>query len=185
MTPDAIASQTVKRHERLTFLSLVVAGFIHGSVLVAGGVFNLRVNLTPSEPMGIWRILPLSRDLRVGDIVFICPPDTPIMREARSRGYLRHGLCKGGFAPLIKTVVALPGQTATIGSDVRIDDGPLAHSTVLRADAKGRLLPLSSNLKVPSGSVFVHSAYAGSFDSRYFGPLPVLNILGIAQAILI
>lgn len=39
----------------------------------------------------------------------LTPPMTPVFAEALRRGYLRWGLCVGGFAPLIRTVVAIPG----------------------------------------------------------------------------
>ncbi|TIR88264.1 MAG: conjugal transfer protein TraF, partial [Mesorhizobium sp.] len=85
-----------------TALVLIVS-----AIALAGGY---RLNLTPSEPLGLWRIETLDRDVAVGDLVFICPPAAVSFLQARERGYLRRGLCAGGFAPLIKTVMALPGQ---------------------------------------------------------------------------
>jgi type IV secretory pathway protease TraF len=65
------------------------------SIVVAlagiGVVGGIRLNLTPSEPLGIWRIEP-GREPIVGDLVFICPPPTPQFEEAWQRGYLRRGL---------------------------------------------------------------------------------------------
>ncbi|WP_436003827.1 S26 family signal peptidase [Rhizobium sp. LjRoot30] len=36
---------------------------------------------------------------------------------------------------------------------------------------------------VPPGTVFLHSEFPGSFDSRYFGPLPMDGILGLAREV--
>jgi len=162
-------------------ITLLATGFL--LAITVSGLLGFRVNLTPSEPLGLWRIIPLDRSVMVGDIVFICPPATPIMREARSRGYLRDGLCLSGMAPLIKAVLAVGGQTVDICDDVRIDGEPIANSRVMREDAKGRpLVPYAGGV-LPSRTVFVHSAFPGSFDSRYFGPLPLSNVLGLARKV--
>jgi conjugative transfer signal peptidase TraF len=163
---------------RISSVSLFTLGLI---VLLGGQGF--RVNLTPSEPLGLWRIVEPDRPILVGDLIFICPPDTDAMRDARARGYLRFGLCAGRVAPLIKTVVATPGQAIGIHGDVRVDGRPLPHSRVARLDGHGRPMVHYHGNVVPSGTVFLHSEYPGSFDSRYFGPLPMDGILGLAQEV--
>jgi conjugative transfer signal peptidase TraF len=157
--------------------------FVMFATVGALGMLGFRVNFTPSEPMGLWQIFPLDRPLRTGDLVFICPPVTDAMREARSRGYLRHGLCPGGIAPLIKMVAAVPGQTVDIGDDVRIDGKQLAHSRLMARDGQGRSIAPSRGGVVPPGTVYLHSDFVASFDSRYFGPLPLANILGLAREV--
>jgi len=155
------------------------------AALVAIGIIGgIRLNLTPSEPLGLWRIEPLRRDSIVGDLVFICPPPTPQFQKAWQRGYLRRGLCTGGFAPLIKTVAAVPGQSITIGDTVRIDGAVLSASRVSKSDGQGRpIIPYSGGM-VPPGHVFLHSSFASSYDSRYFGPIPISGLLGLATPIL-
>ncbi|MBM3095023.1 conjugative transfer signal peptidase TraF [Agrobacterium sp. SHOUNA12C] len=166
----------------------VVFVTLTGSLMVAlegiGLVGGIRLNLTPSEPIGIWRIEPLSRAPLVGDLAFICPPPTPPIQEAWQRGYLRRGLCAGGFAPLIKTVVALPGQHVAIGDIVKIDGAVLDASRIRESDGQGRpIIPYSGGI-VPPGHVFLHSSFASSYDSRYFGPIPDSGLLGLAKPIL-
>jgi len=149
-----------------------------------GIICRIRLNLTPSEPLGIWRIEPLSRDPVVGDLVFICTPSTPQFQKAWQRGYLRRGLCAGGFAPLIKTVAALPSQSIAIGDTVRIDGAVLSASRVSKSDGQGRqIVPFSGGI-VPPGHLFLHSSFASSYDSRYFGPIPISGLLGLAKPIL-
>ncbi|MEY9520037.1 hypothetical protein ABIF70_001178 [Bradyrhizobium japonicum] len=88
------------------------------AIMAAGGVAmiaiagiawlgGLRLNLTPSEPLGLWRIVSFDRQIAVGDLVFVCPPAGSISAFGLERGYFRRGSCSGGAAPLIKTVVAL------------------------------------------------------------------------------
>ncbi|WP_395172989.1 conjugative transfer signal peptidase TraF [Roseibium alexandrii] len=165
---------------------LSVAGLAIGGIAAAGFLGGYRINSTPSFPLGLWRIEELSREARLGDTLFICPPaSSPAIELARERLYLPAGLCDGGIAPLIKTVVALPGQTITIaGAQVVIDGTSLPHSTIQTTDGQGRALPVSAGGVVPPGSLFVHSDYVASFDSRYFGPIPAHGTLGLAREVL-
>ncbi|MBB4116372.1 type IV secretory pathway protease TraF [Rhizobium sp. BK226] len=36
---------------------------------------------------------------------------------------------------------------------------------------------------VPPGYLFLHSSFEGSYDSRYFGPVPDAGILGLARPV--
>ncbi|MBE0581927.1 conjugative transfer signal peptidase TraF [Devosia sp.] len=156
------------------------------SALAAGGFWGgLRLNLTPSYPLGIWRIQPIDREAVIGDLVFICPPDTPAFVLGVERGYLPAGLCPSGTAPLIKTVVAVVGQVVEVGDSIVIDGIELPNSRIRSMDAEGRPLSVFAGGQVPPGSVFLHSDFDGSYDSRYFGPLPASGILGFAAPVLV
>lgn len=153
-------------------------------LIALGYLGGLRINLTPSYPLGIWRIVPLDREVALGDLVMICPPPTSAFKLARQRGYLRSGLCPGWLSPLIKTVAATRGQRVEIAGAVSVDDVPLASSEVRTADAEDRaLIPFSGGV-VPLGHIFLHSDFAGSYDSRYFGPVPAAGVLGLAHPVL-
>jgi len=45
-------------------------------------------------------------------------------------------------------------------------------------------MPVYAGGTIPEGEVFLHSEFVGSYDSRYFGPLPSNGILGLAREIL-
>ncbi|WP_234811069.1 conjugative transfer signal peptidase TraF [Xaviernesmea oryzae] len=158
---------------------VAIAGLITAAVV--GGY---RLNLTPSEPLGLWRIEKLNRPVEAGDLVFICSPPTAKFEEARLRGYLRRGLCAGGFAPLIKTVAALPGQHVEVTDHVVIEGRSLAASVVRKTDGEGRTITPYPGGIVPSGHLYLHSSFASSYDSRYFGPVPDSGLLGLARPIL-
>lgn len=143
-----------------------------------------RLNVTPSEPLGLWRIKTLRRSAEIGDLVFVCPPATEMFAEARRRGYLRRGWCAGGFAPLIKTIAALPGQHVETTDHVVVDGRSLAASTVRMTDGEGRTITPYPGGIVPPGHLFLFSSFASSYDSRYFGPLPDSGLLGLAWPIL-
>jgi conjugative transfer signal peptidase TraF len=106
------------------------------------------------------------------------------MEEAAQRGYLRRGLCPGGYAPLIKTIVATAGQSVEVGHSVSIDHIPLARSVLVSLDGKGRSLAPYSGGVITDGFVFLHSDFVGSYDSRYFGPVPAAGIVGLAKEVL-
>ena len=150
-------------------------------LIVAVGWFGgLRLNLTPSEPLGLWRITPLDRLAAVGDLVFICPP-APLAALGLERGYFRWGPCPAGVAPLIKVVAAAAGSRIAIADAVVIDGVPLRHSRPSPRDGAGRPLRPWSGGIVPPGWIFLHSPFAGSYDSRYFGPVPEAGLLGLAR----
>jgi conjugative transfer signal peptidase TraF len=161
-------------------MAALVATLAIGTALAGG----YRINLTPSEPLGLWRVVPLDRTVAVNDLVFICPPPTAAMREARARGYFRSGSCPGGVAPLIKMVIAVAGQRVEIGASVAVDGRTISSSSLARRDGKGRPLARFPSGTVQRENVFVHSPFPGSYDSRYFGPLPASGILGLAQEVL-
>ncbi len=162
-----------------------IVGAIAGLAAIAAAAWlgGYRINTTPSYPLGLWRIEALGRPAVKGDLVFICPPLTPAFMMAFERGYIRRGLCPGQFSPLIKTVVATEGQSVDIGEHVSVEGLPVAHSRVHRVDAAGRALSAWQGGGVPPRYLFLHSNFAGSYDSRYFGPIPAAGLLGRAVPI--
>lgn len=167
-------------------IAIVVASLAILAMLVGVDLFaGLRINLTPSYPLGLWRIEPLDHDVAVGDLIFICPPQVAAFVTARERGYLGHGLCPGWFSPLIKTVVAVADQRVVIDGSITVDGIRLAHSFVRPIDGEGRALAPDAGGIVPTGQLFLFSEYVGSYDSRYFGPIPAAGVLGLAQPLLV
>lgn len=174
-------SMTTQQRRAIVVLSMAAAAAILLVVTAVAGGY--RVNLTPSEPLGLWRIVPLDRPVAVNELVFICPPATAEMGEARARGYLRSGSCPGGVAPLIKRVIAIAGQHVEIGASVSVEGRVVSSSSLASRDGKDRPLAPFMSGAVPPGYVFLHSSFPGSYDSRYFGPVPASGILGLAQEV--
>lgn len=172
----------MKRRSVLLFLT--GAAVVMSALAATGFTGGYRLNLTPSEPLGLWRIEKLQRPVSIGDLVFLCPPTTAVFEEAWRRGYLRHGLCPSGIAPLIKSVAALPGQRVDITDHVLIDGRLVPASSVWRTDGEGRAINPDPGGVVPPHHLFLHSPFASSYDSRYFGPVPDSGLLGLALPIL-
>lgn len=177
-------STAMSRQRSSALVTLSVAAGLLGVLFSTGWIGGLRINTTPSEPLGLWRIVPLTRSVRSGEAVFVCPPDDTVMREARQRGYLRPGLCRGGFGPLIKTVIAVSGQRVDVTDHIAIDGVPIPGSRIIGSDGQGRSLRHDQSGRVQAREVYLHSDFIGSWDSRYFGPVPESGVLGLAQEVL-
>ena len=126
--------------------------------LLAGAGF--RFNPTPSLPKGLYRIA--SGVPAKNDLVSFCL-EGEFAELALERGYLEPGSCPSGLRPLLKRLAGLPGEYIEAGSLT-------AHSV----DSQGR--PLISVLQsgiIPKGMALVLADHEGSFDSRYFGFVPL------------
>lgn len=109
------------------------------------------------------------------------PPDSGAAQLAIERDYLPAGQCPGGFAPLLKQLVAIPGDVITLTDDqVSINDVLLRGSRALSEDSAGRpLVPYPrGTYRVPPNEYWLFAVnLPQSFDSRYFGPVPKSSVL--------
>lgn len=164
----------------LLFVSCWLLALVVACALVGLG---LRLNISPSIPLGFYRLvsaLPVR-----GDYVAVCPPPSPAFRLARSHGYLASGPCPGDFIPMFKVLAAKYGDRVSVDpSGVWINGTLWPRSAPLRADSSGWSLPHLSGFRAVLGChevlVMSESCPLG-FDSRYFGALP--NSVVIAKAI--
>lgn len=130
---------------------------------------NFTINVTASMPLGIYRLT--EESVQVNDDVILCPPE----REGRvgvERGYLLKGECPCGSAPVLKRIVAVPGDQVAINTIGIFVNGELLKNTMpLRTDSLNRRMPtqnLSKQLEANECLVVSHNDARG-FDSRYFG----------------
>jgi type IV secretory pathway protease TraF len=85
--------------------------------------------------------------------------------------------------PLLKYVLALPGQTVCRSGGTITVDGA-AMGVALDRDHLGRPLPVWQGCRVvAAGEVFLMNRPADSLDGRYFGPLPATTFVGQADPI--
>ena len=155
--------------------------------LAAAEAAGLRVNTTTSMPRGLWRVASVNVPPRRGEVVSVCSPDTPVIREAATRGYIPVGGCPGGTDPLVKPVAAVAGDVVTVAPEgIAVNGAPIANTAQLRTDSAGRpLYPVpAGRYPVAPGEMWLLSGHTPrSFDSRYFGPVPVRNVLGLAHPV--
>lgn len=168
----------------LGYVAWTVAGAIGGALLV-GSYGGYRLNTTASAPTGIWRVNPITiGQLQRGDTIAFCPPEVDVVKKMREHGFLPPGSCPSGSVPLLKAVVGLPGDMVTIkpGEPMLVNGLPIPNTV-----QHPNMPPWPAGIyRVRQGEMWVASSYSpNSFDSRYYGPVPVKNLLGIAQPVLV
>ncbi|MBU2770115.1 S26 family signal peptidase [Acidithiobacillus caldus] len=191
---DASRSVNLRRrpHWKRMVWPLVAMSAMAGAV-TAWNHGDWRLNLSPSEPVGIWSVRPItaSTHLRPGDIVTLCP-SLPV---GYHYAWLRAGppvsnACPSGIAPFIKTIVAGPGAVINeTNQGVTIDGRYLSHSRPLiwtTSHPPVRLPQWRGTTTLKPGQYWTYGAGdpAYSFDSRYWGPLYRTDVRGLAQPVL-
>lgn len=152
-------SISLRRLARRTLFAVLWLALALALVFGAG----LRFNPTPSLPKGVYRIVPGAPEKN--DFVSFCL-EGEFAELALERGYLEPGSCRSGLRPLLKRLAALPGDS--------VDPSAFPIRSV---DSQGR--PMSPALVpgvVPPGMALVLADHPGSFDSRYFGFVPLESL---------
>lgn len=154
------------------------AGFalVASLALVWGYFEGYRLNVTPSLAKGIYRLSDKMPER--GDIVSFCLSGAGA-ELAKEREYLQSGSCPSGLRPLLKRLAAMPADEVIQlqnGISCVSPDGLGCFWPVLakKVDSQGRqVLPAVLSGIVPDGKALVLTLHDGSFDSRYFGYVPL------------
>ena len=157
-------SISLHRRARLALFSVIWLFLMLALAFGAG----LRVNPTPSLPKGIYRVFSDNSGPGApgkGDLVSFCL-EGEYAALARERGYLEAGSCPSGLRPLLKRLAGLPGDF--------VDP---ASFPIRSVDSQGRPMPSALQAGIiPPGLALVLADHPGSFDSRYFGLIPLENL---------
>jgi conjugative transfer signal peptidase TraF len=153
------------------FTTLVGAGLLLSTI---GATTPYYIwNASNSVPIGLYRVQYAAR-LTATELVAVQPPDL-LATFLDLNDYLPIG------APMLKRVLALPGQTVCRnGSKISVDGVDVGEAR--DRDGRNRPLPVWQGCRViADGDVFVMNwQSADSLDSRYFGPLPASAVIGRA-----
>lgn len=130
-------------------------------------------NASASVPIGLYRLRPAER-FHVTELVAVQPPE-PLATFLDLNGYLPAGL------PMLKRVLALPGQTVC-RSGLTISVDAIEMGEARDRDGRGRPLPKWQGCRVVGeGELFVMNWQStSSLDGRYFGLLPASSVIGRA-----
>jgi conjugative transfer signal peptidase TraF len=126
-------------------------------------------------PLGIYFVPRWAPAVQRGDVVVGCLP-ARLERLGVQRGYLLPGRCEGGGAAVVKRALALAGSRYEVRSDGVFADNEKIAGVPRRRDHAGRKLSVVAAGVVPAGAVFVVGEAADSWDSRYFGPVPIESL---------
>lgn len=130
-------------------------------------------NASNSVPIGLYRLQPTA-SLVVTELVAVRPPE-PLATFLDLNGYLPIGV------PILKRVLALPGQTVCrMGLTISVDE--IEMGKALSRDGRGRPLPIWEGCRVlGQDQVFLMNWQSeDSLDGRYFGPLATSAVIGQA-----
>lgn len=160
----------------------IIAGLLLAGIGLTAPNF-LLYNPTNSMPVGMWFIHPVMNRLSHGDVVSLCLPDN-VGELAEDRGYIGSGDCIGNRLALLKPVAAIGGDTVEVSIEgISVNGQLITYSAAMTADAAGRPLnPVpAGRYSVELGTVWLVSSHdPRSFDSRYFGPVSLSSVRGIA-----
>jgi len=163
-----------QRQRRAIFWACLLASpFFLG--LVAGWVFEVRLNLTPSLPRGFY----ITSESPSANLVEFCPQGAAASISL-NRQYRTAGACPDGGAPLLKPAVAFPGDLVEVSANgIRVNGRLLPNSAGRFRDHLQRALDPwpCGTYNVEPGTVWVISSFnIYSFDSRYYGAIPEWSI---------
>jgi conjugative transfer signal peptidase TraF len=142
------------------------------SVFPICGLIGLRINSSPSLPIGLY----VTTEKAGANLAEFCPAEA-FSDLAIARGYRDAGNCSDGAAPLLKPVVARPADVVELSDrGLKVNGRILPNTAPMPRDTSGR--PLSpfqfGRHVVQPGTVWVASSFnPRSFDSRYFGPVQI------------
>ncbi|MGH7778972.1 MAG: S26 family signal peptidase [Candidatus Binataceae bacterium] len=154
-------------------------------IAVGNGLGILISNTDSAAPAGAYRVA--SHTFERGDLVAACLPIT-VAQQGLGRGYLRTGGCIGDAEPVDKIVGALPGDIVDIEPrSVAVNGVRVAHSVTAARDSAAR--PLAhvawGKRQVGANEVWLFGFNdRRSWDSRYFGPVPLANVRGKLEPVL-
>src|SRR4051812_19061900 len=130
-------------------------------------------NASASVPIGLYRLRP-AEHFHVTELVAVQPPE-PLATFLDLNGYLPVGV------PMLKRVLALPGQTVC-RSGLMISVDTIALGEARDRDGRGRPLPKWQGCRVVGDDeLFLMNWQSDdSLDGRYFGFLPASAVIGRA-----
>jgi conjugative transfer signal peptidase TraF len=138
---------------------------------------GIRLNASVSSPVGLYIQDPN------GPYIGFCPTDHYL---SASRHYRRAAFagasngCPDGAEQLLKPVAAREGDTVVLDSaGVIVNGRRIPRSAALDDDSEGRPMtrwPVGTYAVAPDQIWVISSYNAKSYDSRYFGPVPVASV---------
>jgi len=180
-----------RRPQWRRLIPVAITGAIIASAVIAWNNGDWRLNLSPSEPMGLWSVqsYKLGEPLSVGEIVTLCPQLPP----GYEYSWLGHdqvaNACAGGGTPYIKTIVAGPGDVVHEDRHgVTINGAPLPDSRPLPFTTSKPQIILPQwrgTITLKAGQYWAYGAGDPrfSFDSRYWGPFGRSQVQSVAHPI--
>jgi type IV secretory pathway protease TraF len=147
-------------------------------LLIAGGMVGtryLKVNLSPSVPVGLYWLRSVPSTLDRGMLVVLPVPES--VRPIH------------GSIPLLKPIAGLPGDVVCVFlRRLFVHTEDWVNYGHVHPSWKGQPLPQAMDDDacriVPEGAVFLASPALNSSDSRYYGPVAIAGLTARAIPLL-
>jgi conjugative transfer signal peptidase TraF len=192
---DIYASPSVNRAGRAwpswdqvrgPLLAVISVGVMVGCSALVMRHFRVGLSLTDSScPEGFYRLINVP--IRRGELVAACLPATTEL-EGLVRGYLHTGDCPGSAEPVLKVVGGLGGDQIEVEAGwVAVNGERLTNSATVAQDIAGRSLRhvVWGHRQVGADEVWLFGFNnRRSWDSRYFGPVPLGVVRGVVEPVL-
>jgi len=156
----------------------MLAAFVAANVVALSSYIEpdhqLIYNPSASAPRGFYAVRPARDGLQVGDYALARLPEV-VAAFADARGYLPRTV------PILKRVGATVGSTVCRDGGLLTVDGVTAAAVPERDGAARRLPVWRGCRRLGRGEVLLLSPRAGSFDGRFYGPIPTTLVIGEAR----
>ncbi len=153
----------------ITFITLFLFSFAKDKIII---------NTSPSIPVGVYAIKPINTTLKQNDLVAICLSKKE-QDFGLSRGYIHAGTRCNGSVPLLKSIIAIPGDNVILTIDSIIVNNTIYPYPTQKFDSEQRPLPSwpRGNYQNTQGFWIIGTNDQRSWDSRYFGPVSKNQII--------
>ncbi len=164
-------------------LFLIIVLLIAFVDLLAGVILEkgYYLNWTTSMPIGFYKMTAPDK-LQRGDDVMVCLPST-IGTVGLHHEYLMPGKCPGGFEPIIKELIAVPGDTITLTAEAMTVGGKTYPAHTRAKDHLDRpLTAIARGTYANTQSYWLYGKNSpkDSWDSRYWGGVDRSSIIKLA-----
>jgi len=157
----------------IALVTVVTAAAVIETMLDPNPAPRFVWNVSKSVPTGLYQVQP-ARDLIVTALVVAYPPE-PLASLLEDGGYLPRSV------PLLKRILALPGQTVCrTGPTITVDG--IKMGVARQRDHRGRALPVweGCHALVDDEVFLMNRDEPASLDGRYFGAIPLHTVVGCA-----
>jgi conjugative transfer signal peptidase TraF len=154
---------------------LCIVMFVFVVLMIVSKSLGALINITPSMPIGLY--IRADGSLSRGDVIAFCLSES-YQTIGLKQGYLAKGHVCHGADPLIKQVLAIPGDDVLLTNQSIQVNGITYHYPTHYTDSQGRTLAIypRGNYKHAVGYWVIGNHSADSWDSRYWGSINAKQI---------
>jgi len=136
---------------------------------------GLIINVTPSITRGVY--MKSAKEIKHGDIVAFCLSE-PYKSIGLKSQYIEKGRNCDGTDPLIKEVIAIPGDKVILSNTfITINNKKYPYKTLFMDSNGHNLAYYPRGTYFSSGYWLIGSNSPKSWDSRYWGPINTHQVL--------